>query len=141
MGRTFTRTAVATPYGHCKTCGTKTRSHLLEPAEYDIYLEEVIVGSSDTYASKGWEDVDEVEKYEQVLEPVVMCHSCWKDMQESFCTMVQANYERWMKDILAKSSAVKKAVNTQIYYDFEDPKTIAALKNLAQELKEVATRG
>ena len=55
--------------------------------------------------------------------------------------MVQANYERWMGDILAKSSSVKKAVNTQIYYDFEDPKTIAALKNLAQELKEVATRG
>ena len=114
---------------------------MLEPAEYDIYVEEVIVGSSDAYAAQGWEDVDEVEKYEQVLEPVVMCHACWKSMEESFCSMIQSNYEAWMGDILGKSSAIKKAVNTQIYYSFEDPKTIAALKNLAQELKEVATRG
>jgi|TARA_B100001094_G_scaffold272005_1_gene277593 hypothetical protein len=36
---------------------------------------------------------------------------------------------------------IKKAVNTQVAYDFEDEKTIAALKNLASQLKEAALDG
>ena len=42
--RTVTRDDVNAPYSRCVDCDCKTRSHVLEPAEYEIYTEEVIVG-------------------------------------------------------------------------------------------------
>lgn len=139
--RRVTRDDVSTPYSTCKKCGCKTRSHELEAAEYEIFVEEVIIGSSDTYAAKRWEEVDEVEKYERVTEPVVMCHKCWLQVQASFVKMVKKNFDNWNENISSNVSAVKKAINTQVYYDFEDEDTIGSLKTLAKTLKEAALDG
>ena len=109
---TVVRDDVSTPYSRCIDCGVKTRSHVLEPAEYEIYKGEGILGSSDVYASEGWEEVEEVDKY-----------------------------DLWMDKTVLHAAEIKKAVNTQIAYDFEDDKTILALKNLARQLKEAALDG
>ena len=138
---TIIRDDVNTPYGRCTDCGCKTRSHVLEPAEYEIYKSEVILGSSDVYASEGWEEVEEVDKYEMVIEATVMCHKCWCIKQDKFAERIKAKYELWMDKTVFHAAEIKKAVNTQIAYDFEDDKTILALKNLAKQLKEAALDG
>ena len=138
---TIVRDDVNAPYSRCVDCGVKTRSHVLEPAEYEIYKGEVIMGSSDMYASEGWEEVEEVDKYEMVIEATVMCHKCWCIKQDKFAQRIKAKYELWMDKTVLHAAEIKKAVNTQIAYDFEDDKTILALKNLAKQLKEAALDG
>jgi hypothetical protein len=139
--RTVTRDDVNAPYSRCVDCECKTRSHVLEPAEYEIYKAEVISGTSDIYSAQGWEEVDEVEKYEMVTEPSVMCHKCWLIKQAKFADLVRVKYDLWMNNTILHAAEIKKAVNTQIAYDFEDDKTIHALKNLAKQLKEAALDG
>ena len=68
MSNTIVRDDVSTPWESAKKCGVGTRSHELEPAEYEIYIEEVIVGNADAYSAKQWEDVEEVEKYELAVD-------------------------------------------------------------------------
>ena len=139
--RTVTRSDVNAQYSRCVDCGCPTRSHVLEPAEYEIYKAEVISGTSDIYSSQGWEEVDEVDKYEMVVDATVMCHACWVVKQGQFAKLVQTKYDLWMDKTILHSAEIKKAVNTQVAYDFEDDKTIAALKNLATQLKEAALDG
>ena len=136
--RTVTRDDVNAPYSRCRDCNCKTRSHVLEPAEYEIYKAEVISGTSDIYSAQGWEEVDEVEKYEMVTEPTVMCHKCWLVKQDRFADLIKDKYDLWMDKTILHVAEIKKAVNTQIAYDFEDDTTIHALKNLAKQLKETA---
>ena len=136
--RTVTRDDVTTPYGRCTNCECKTRSHLMEPAEYEIYTAEEIKSSTDLHAATRYEEVSEVDKYEMVLEPKVMCHKCWLSKQQQFSSLVRKKYDLWMDKTILHSSEIKKAVNTQVAYDFEDDKTISALKNLARQLKETA---
>lgn len=138
---TIVRDEVRAKQGPCEGCGVRTRSHVLEPAEYEIIKEEVIVGSSDVYASKGWEDVEEIERYDMVLDAVVMCHRCWSERQERFASFVKKHFEEWRDDLVVHHNAVKKAINTQIYYDYTDEKTIQALKILAKAVKEAALDG
>ena len=139
--RTVTRDDVKTPYGRCSDCECKTRSHLMEPAEYEIYTTEEIKRSPDLHAATRYEEVTEVDRYEMVLEPKVLCHKCWVAKQQQFSSLVKKKYEVWMKETILHSSEIKKAVNTQVAYDFEDNKTISALKNLARQLKEAALDG
>ncbi len=139
--RTVTRDNLSTPYSRCIDCDCKTRSHVLEPAEYEIYKGEAILGSSDVYASTGWEEVEEVDKYEMVIEPKVICHGCWLIRQDKFAKLVKSRYDNWMDNTVLHATEIKKAVNTQIAYDFGDNKTIHALKNLASQLKEAALDG
>lgn len=138
---TVVRDDVNAPYSRCVDCGVKTRSHVLEPAEYEIYKGEAILGSSDMYASEGWEEVEEVDKYEMVIEPTVICHKCWLIKQGKFAQRIKSRYDTWMDKTVLHAAEIKKAVNTQIAYDFEDEKTIHALKNLAKQLKEEALDG
>ena len=77
--RRFERPEVKARYGPCIKCGTGTRSHVLEPALYEEYEQEVIVGASDVYSSNQWEEVDTIIKAERVEEAVVMCHRCWTE--------------------------------------------------------------
>ena len=138
MSNTIVRDDVSTPWGECKNCGVGTRSHELEPAEYEIFIEEVIVGTADLHSAKQWEDVEEIEKYELVMDALVMCHRCWSDLQESFVKMVKRNFTKWSEDISSYVNPVKKAINTQVYYDFGHTQTIEALKILAKKLKEAS---
>ena len=60
----------AVKYGGCISCGIGTRSHVLEPPEYESYEQEVIVEQSDDFASKKWEEVDTVTKWAISDEPL-----------------------------------------------------------------------
>lgn len=139
--RTVTRDDVTTPYGRCVDCECKTRSHLLDAAEYEIYTEESITRSPDLHASVRYEEFEEVDKYEMVIEPRVVCHKCWLVKQSKFAKLVESKYELWMDKTIQHAVEIKKAVNTQVAYDFENDKAIAALKNLALQLKEAALDG
>jgi|SRR6056300_460195 len=138
---TIIRDDVKAKFGPCEGCEVWTRSHVLESAEYEIIKEEVIVAESDVYSSKGWEDVEEVERYDMVLDAVVMCHRCWTERQERFAKFVKKHFEDWRDNISTHHNAVKKAINTQIYYDYTDEKTIIALKILAKTIKEASLDG
>lgn len=141
MRGTVIRDDVAPVWSKCKSCGVGTRSHTLEPAEYEIYRQEVIVGQSDEFAADQWEDVEEVEKYEMVIEPVVMCHRCWTDLQEKFVKRVNKNYQKWLDGVIEHQVAIRKTINTQVYYDFKNEEATSKLKNLAKKLKESALDG
>ena len=52
--------------------------------------------------------------------------------------MVKSNFTKWSEDIKSYVNPVKKAVNTQLYYDFSHLQTIEALKILAKKLKEAS---
>jgi len=138
---TIVRDDVKAKFGPCEGCEAWTRSHVLEPAEYEIIKEEVIVASADVYAAEQWEDVEEVERYDMVLDAIVMCHRCWTERQERFAKFVKKHFEDWRDNISTHHNAVKKAINTQIYYDYNDEKTIAALKILAKAIKEASLDG
>lgn len=135
------REDLSTPWGKCVDCGCGTRSHELEPAEYEIFTTEAIVGHSDIYASVEWEDVEDVEKYERVMDAVVMCHKCWMAKQSKFVAFIKKRFESWRDEPALHVADIKHAVNTQIYYDYDDEQTIAALKILAKKLKEAALDG
>ena len=138
---TIIRDDVKAKFGPCESCEVWTRSHVLEPAEYEIIKEEVIVATADVYAGDQWEDVEEVERYDMVLDAVVMCHTCWSERQERFAGFVKKHFEKWRDGVAVHHNAIKKAINTQIYYDYTDEKTIAALKILAKAIKEAALDG
>ena len=76
-----------------------------------------------------------------VIEPRLVCHKCWLIKQSKFSKLVEKRYSIWMDKTILHAVEIKKAVNTQVAYDFEDEKTIAALKNLASQLKEAALDG
>jgi len=82
--RRFERPEVRAKYGPCVGCGTGTRSHVLEPALYEEYEQEVIVAASDEYATNRWEDVDTITKMARVEEAVVMCHACWQEALDHY---------------------------------------------------------
>jgi len=135
------RDDVATPWGLCIDCGCGTRSHELEAAEYEVYTAEAVRHASDIYASVEYEEVEEIDRYEMITEAVVMCHKCWVARQDKFRAFVQKKWELWSGDPVTHVTAIKRAVNTQVYYGYEDEKTIEALKKLAKLLKEAALDG
>lgn len=135
------RDDVATPWGQCIDCGCGTRSHELEPAEYEVYTAEAVRHASDIYASVEYEEVEEVDRYEMITEAVVMCHKCWVARQDKFRIFVQKKWSEWSSDPVTHVVPIKRAVNTQVYYGYEDEKTIEALKKLAKLLKEAALDG
>jgi hypothetical protein len=84
--RRFERPEIKSKYGPCIKCGSGTRSHVLEPALYEEYEQEIVVGASDTFSSNQWEDVDTVIRSEIVQDSIVMCHSCWTSALEYYNT-------------------------------------------------------
>ena len=86
--RRIVRPHIATKYGPCIDCGIGTRSHVLSPAEYEPYEEEVVIARSDDFASKEWEEVDTITKYALSQAAVVMCHKCWLSKKDSFETVI-----------------------------------------------------
>jgi hypothetical protein len=113
------RTDVATPYSKCLKCGVGTRSHVLEPAQYDEFTEEVITEESDDFAKEQWEEVETITKYALSDSAVVMCHKCWLKSKEVMSETLDKFYDSWMKSpqkslrrIMSFTSAVK-------YYNYE----------------------
>jgi|SaaInlStandDraft_1057018.scaffolds.fasta_scaffold95412_2 hypothetical protein len=74
--RTVTRDDVNAPYGKCIDCGCKTRSHVLEPAEYEIHIAEGRMGPAHN-RNQSHSEVNDSEVFEMVVGPKVLCHKCW----------------------------------------------------------------
>jgi hypothetical protein len=137
----ITRPELGTRSGPCIECQKKTRSHELEPAEYEEYRQEVVVKRSDEFSNNKWEDVEEEIRSEIAIEPVVMCHGCWVIRQNRFANKISTNYNGWNEDVISNSALIRKAMSTLQYYDFENKETIQKIKSLVKKLKGVAFNG
>lgn len=117
--RRVVRTEVATPYGKCVVCTTGTRSHVLEPAEYDQYEEEVAVAHSDDYASEAWEEVETITKFSLAIEPKVMCHKCWVKKQTSVVSLIDAHFDNWSASPATSMRHIVKSLKVVNYLSLE----------------------
>tara|TARA_Y100000592_G_C5357130_1_gene261743 strand:+ start:141 stop:587 length:447 start_codon:yes stop_codon:yes gene_type:complete len=113
------RSEIAAKYGPCVSCGNGTRSHVLEAAEWEEYEEEVVVARSDDLASKQWEEVDTVTKYALVKENTVMCHKCWLEKAESYATVIDSNFDKWVSGGVTSIRPVMKVLQGVRYLDIE----------------------
>ena len=115
----ITRNEIAAKYGPCISCGTGTRSHVLERAEWEEYEEEVVVARSDDLASKQWEEVDTITKFDRVKDDTVMCHKCWLGKVESYATVIDSNYDEWVSNGVSSIRPVMKVLQGVRYLDIE----------------------
>ena len=115
----ITRTEVAAKYGPCISCGIGTRSHVLEIAEWEEYEEEVIVARSDDLASKQWEEVDTITKFDRVKDDVVMCHRCWLEKAESYTRVIDSNYQKWVDGGVTSIRPIMKVLQGVRYLKIE----------------------
>ena len=113
------REGVATPYGACNLCKRPTRSHVLEPAIYDEFKTEEVIGRADDYAAKQWEEVEEVVKYRLAKNAIVLCHGCYVEQERKLAAMVDRNYERWMENPTSYVARIRTIAETYKYYKFE----------------------
>jgi hypothetical protein len=132
------RPELRTRSGPCAECGKKTRSHELEPAEYEEYMQQVVTNRSDEFSAKKWEDFEEELRSEIAIEPIVMCHSCWSEKQEGFRNKISTKYDSWNENPIANAAFIRKSMETIKYYDFDDVKIIDMLTKLVRRLKEAA---
>ena len=100
------------------------------------FEEEVVVGKSDDYASNTWEEVEEVTKFEIAEEAVVMCHKCWLKRQEEFSEFLSKKLVTWTTEPAMYTPAIKKAIQTVNYYEFDDVTLKANIKAIRKALVE-----
>tara|TARA_Y100000817_G_C16540894_1_gene404424 strand:+ start:141 stop:566 length:426 start_codon:yes stop_codon:yes gene_type:complete len=131
-----TRTEVATPEAPCKMCGVRTRSHVLERAKYAEFEEEIVVGKSDDFASNTWEEVEEITKFQMVESAVVICHKCWVKRQDEFNEFLGKKLLTWTAEPAMYAPAIKKAIQTVNYYEFDDPELKSRIKEIRKALVE-----
>ena len=74
--RKVTRDDIGAPYGKCIDCGCKTRSHVLEPAEYEIHVANSRMGAAHN-RNQSHSEVNDAKVFEMVVGPKVLCHKCW----------------------------------------------------------------
>ena len=113
------RSNIAPKYGPCISCSIGTRSHVLEVAEWEEYEEEVIVARSDDLASKQWEEVDTITKFDLVKENRVMCHKCWLSKAESYGRVIDSNYDNWVASGIGSIRPVMKVLQGVRYLGLE----------------------
>ncbi len=142
--RRVTRVDVATPYAKCIVCTVGTRSHILEPAEYDEYEQEIIVGESDEFASEQWEDIDTITKYSLAKEARVMCHKCWVKECDAFRIKIDNCFEDWVASPLMNIRKIVSAIKEYQYCKFAeaaDSDLKHNMMDLSKLSKETLTRG
>jgi hypothetical protein len=100
-------------------CGVGTRSHVLEPAEYESYDAEIIINESDAFASKEWEEVDTVTKYAISQSAIVMCHKCWVKKKTVFERIINANHTKWIEGGMQSIRPVMQILKSLRYMQFE----------------------
>jgi len=113
------RNNIAAKYGPCIDCGIGTRSHVLEVAEWEEYEEEVVIARSDDFASKEWEEVDTITKFDLVKENKVICHKCWISKAESYATVIDSNYDKWVSGGITSIRPVMKVLQGVRYLGIE----------------------
>ena len=114
-----TRRELSPKYGPCISCSIGTRSHVLEVAEWEEYEQEVVVARSDDLASKHWEEVDTITKFDLVKENRVMCHKCWIVKSQSYSTVINSNYDKWVAGGITSIRPVMKVLQAVRYLGIE----------------------
>jgi uncharacterized protein Yka (UPF0111/DUF47 family) len=109
---------VATPYSTCKVCDKPTRSHVLEPAQYEEFTVEAVINQSDDYANKRWEEVEEVVKARKAADPIVLCHTCWLSKNKELATIIESEFDVWMDDTMGSINRIHSIAHSCKYYQF-----------------------
>jgi len=117
--RRIVRHDIAPNYQPCISCAAGTRSHVLEPAEWSEYEQEVVVDQSDDFASEDWEEVETVTKFALVTDNKVMCHKCWVTKLESYAKVIDSNYNKWLSGGASSIRPVMKVLHGVRYLDLE----------------------
>ena len=130
----FERDDVATLYGACKICSKGTRSHVLEKAKYEEYIEEVVIDSSDEFANKQWEDTEDVIKMRKAKEAIVVCHTCWFKRRTEIRDVLEKDYQKWDKHHTAYVARIK--VVAEICYMYKFKQELKKMQYLIRKLKE-----
>ena len=118
--KVVTREGVRGPAGSCKGCGKKSRSHVLEPAQYEEY-EIATLPEQEEYKANFEEEngEEEIELRYQLLEcPTVMCHGCWLRFRESQIVALEETYEEWVADPISSSPHIKMFLKRWKYHQF-----------------------
>ncbi len=135
----FIRDDVATPYSVCKYCTAPTRSHVLEPALYEDFKSEIVINSSDEYANKHWEEVEEVVKARKTSDPIVVCHKCWLTKRDEMTTIINAEYDSWINDTISHINRIQTIAHSCKYYKFGG-ELDTQMKTVIDTLKEMIKR-
>ena len=130
------REGVATPYDECNICRRPTRSHVLEPAIYDEFRAEEVIDKSDDFASKQWEEVEEITKYRLAKTPVVLCHRCYVVQENKLAKMIDNNYDRWVENPVKYIARIRTIAETHKYYKFTGALEVR-VKSLVKVVKEL----
>lgn len=133
----LTRDDVSTPYSNCTSCKKPTRSHVLEPAKYEQYVEEVVIDSSDEYANKQWEEVDEVTKYRKNSDAIVVCHTCWVNRLKEIQKTIKKNLQKWSEDPMGNAGKIQIIAEICHYYKFKQE--LKQMQLVINKLKESVT--
>lgn len=130
----------------CVKCGSGTRSHVLESAEYEEYEE--VWEDDDLQEYQGRKKkVDEEEEEDVVIRyrlhnaQVCMCHKCWLVKRSKAIAVLNKNKDDWIREGAAQMHRIKRFLKSWNYYGFdnelelkhqEDVDSVrAALKNSA----------
>ena len=130
----YERDDVATPYGKCKSCQKDTRSHVLEAAQYEEFIEEVVIERSEEYANKHWEETEDIVKMRKAREAVVVCHVCWLERRREIQKIFERDYEKWNKNPTSYISRIK--VVGEICYAYKFNQELKKMQYLIRKLKE-----
>jgi len=140
--RRMIRPHIAAKYGPCIDCGSGTRSHVLEAAEYESYEGEIVIDRSDDFASKEWEEVDTVTKYALTDSAVVICHKCWSKKTVVFQKIIDDNFTKWeiggMSSIRPIMKVLKSIRYLQIEFELDAP-TRSKIRELRVMSKSLLT--
>lgn len=128
------------PYGKCIDCGTGTRSHIIQPPEYEEFEREVMVGSSDVHSSKQWAEFDTINVWERTQEATVMCHKCWLVARDKMIANVKEDVPKWMESPLAHMRRIKSFLEKWNKFEFGLEMPDEEANNLVAELKQSVRR-
>lgn len=134
----FERDDVKTVSGPCNICMKTTRSHVLQKALYEKYVTEIVTDRSDEFASKPWEETEEITKTRKVKEAIVVCHICWLKRREEIQEILEKDYSEWEKsphNYMGRIHVVLEICNS---YQFEEELT--RMRYLISMLKETASQ-
>lgn len=109
----------------CIECGSGTRSHVLESAEYEEYEE--VWEDDDLQEYQGRKKKVEEEEEEEVViryrlhnEQVCMCHKCWLPKRERAIGFLNKHKDEWIRDGPAQMHRIKKFLKSWNYYGFDN---------------------
>ena len=118
--KVVTREGVRGPAGNCKGCGKISRSHILEPAQYEEY--EIATDSEEEEYRASYEEEtgeDEVELRYMLLErPTVMCHGCWVRFKDDQVSALEGAYDEWIANPISASPHIKMFLKRWKYHKF-----------------------